>query len=122
MKLTVEVEGTTVRKEMELQIGSSIEDVEAILVSTLYVEKIVDQEYNGKPVTPSVEVIDNGVTLKEGMDYTLTYADNDKAGTATVTIEGIGNYTGSRTETFTIIEVKNPELATPTISSIQNTM
>ena len=37
-----------------------------------------------------------------GRDYTVSYADNTAAGDATVTLEGIGNYAGKRTLTFTI--------------------
>ena len=40
--------------------------------------------------------------LKMGRDYTVSYADNTAAGDATVTLEGIGNYAGKRTLTFTI--------------------
>ena len=38
----------------------------------------------------------NGYTLIEGTDYTLAYADNDKVGTASITIAGIGDFTGER--------------------------
>lgn len=41
-------------------------------------------------------------TLVEGTDYTLTYINNNNAGTGTVTITGKGNYTGTHTENFTI--------------------
>lgn len=40
--------------------------------------------------------------LTEGTDYTVTYKDNVNAGTATVTITGIGCYTDSVERTFTI--------------------
>lgn len=48
-------------------------------------------------------------TLVYGVDYLMTFANNTKPGTATVTIEGIGNYSGTVERTFTI-ELK-PELA-----------
>ena len=40
--------------------------------------------------------------LTEGTDYTVSYKDNVNAGTATVTITGIGCYTDSVARTFTI--------------------
>ena len=40
--------------------------------------------------------------LTVGMDYAVTYANNVSAGTATITITGQGNYTGTLSETFTI--------------------
>ncbi|MCM1091503.1 MAG: hypothetical protein NC092_04910 [Butyrivibrio sp.] len=42
------------------------------------------------------------VTLREGKDYTITYTGNAKAGTASFTIKGKGNYTGSTKGTFKI--------------------
>ena len=68
--------------------------------------------YNGKEYKPSVTVQryvkpDSGTgmvkgNLTEGTDYTVTYKDNVNAGTATVTITGIGCYTDSVERTFTI--------------------
>lgn len=42
--------------------------------------------------------------LTEGVDFTVGYSNNINAGTATVTVTGLGNYTNSRTAEFTIIE------------------
>ncbi|MCR5453044.1 MAG: fibronectin type III domain-containing protein, partial [Lachnospiraceae bacterium] len=47
-------------------------------------------------------LLSNGTTLKEGTDYTLTYSNNNKEGTGTVTITGCGNYTGTVTATFLV--------------------
>lgn len=68
--------------------------------------------YNGKEYKPSVTVQryvkpgpGTGMVkgdLTEGTDYTVTYKDNVNAGTATVTITGIGCYTDSVARTFTI--------------------
>ncbi len=69
--------------------------------------------YDGTEQKPSVTVrryvkpdsygtgMDKG-DLTEGTDYTVTYKDNVNAGTATVTITGIGCYTDSVARTFTI--------------------
>lgn len=40
--------------------------------------------------------------LKEGIDYTLSYKNNKKVGQATVVVKGIGNYTGSTSENFSV--------------------
>lgn len=66
--------------------------------------------YNDEPIT-----VENYITVKyqspdmsemkvldSATDYTLSYSDNDKVGTATVKITGQGNYTGTQTKTFTI--------------------
>ncbi|MBQ3970200.1 MAG: dockerin type I repeat-containing protein, partial [Clostridia bacterium] len=54
------------------------------------------------PSTPSVTVKCDGVTLKEDTDYKLSYSNNNKIGKATVTINGMGNYSGSITKEFEI--------------------
>lgn len=48
--------------------------------------------YSGKECKPSVTVVIDGVTLKKGSDYKVTYADNKKVGYGSVRVEGIGNY------------------------------
>lgn len=59
--------------------------------------------YNGKAQTQSkLKVTYDGKTLKQGTDYTVSYKNNTKAGTATVTVSGKGNYTGSKDASFTI--------------------
>lgn len=61
--------------------------------------------------TPDVtSVILNGKTLVKDTDYTVSYKDNVNAGTATVTVTGKGNYTGSVSAAFTIKHVHNFEL------------
>ena len=52
---------------------------------------------------PALKAKDEGVTLVAGRDYTVSYKNNKKAGTATVTFTGIGAYTGSLTATFKIL-------------------
>ncbi len=59
--------------------------------------------YNGKKAEPAVTVTCNGRTLVKNVDYTVSYYNNDKIGTATMYIYGKGNYTGSITKTFRIV-------------------
>ena len=58
--------------------------------------------YTGKALTPEVKVTYNGAELTEDKDYTVSYADNTNAGTATVTVDGKGNYEGTKTVNFNI--------------------
>ena len=58
--------------------------------------------YDGKAKTPSVTVKVGGKTLKKDTDYTVSYSNNTKVGTAKVTIKGKGNYTGSVSKTYSI--------------------
>lgn len=65
---------------------------------------IAAQEYTGSDITPEPVVKDGGVALSLGTDFDLKYDNNINAGenTATVTINGKGNYTGTASRTFTI--------------------
>ena len=45
-------------------------------------------------------------TLTEGIDYTVSYKDYDKIGTAAVIITGMGNYSGVKTKTYKITGTK----------------
>jgi len=62
--------------------------------------------YDGKAKKPGVTVKLNGKTLKNGTDYSVTYSNNTKVGTAKVTITGKGNYAGTITKTFKINPAK----------------
>jgi gliding motility-associated-like protein len=70
--------------------------------STLTIDAIANQTYTGAAISPTVLVKDGNTTLILGTDYTVAYSDNTNAGTARVTVTGIGNYTGTKTQTFTI--------------------
>ena len=72
--------------------------------------------YDGKSKKPGVTVKLNGKTLKNGTDYTVSYSNNTKVGTAKVTITGKGNYTGSVSKTYSI---KN-DFKKATVSGISN--
>lgn len=58
--------------------------------------------YTGYAITPVVVVKDGDVTLQPNKDYVLGYYNHVNVGTATVVVEGKGNYTGSVNKSFTI--------------------
>lgn len=62
--------------------------------------------YTGKAQKPAPTVKLNGVTLKKGIDYTVSYENNKNAGTATATITGKGNFTGKISKSFKINQAK----------------
>lgn len=75
--------------------------------------------YTGSPITPAVSVtLKNGTQLIKGTDYTLAYTNHTNAGTATVTVTGIGNYIGTAKRTFVINKAAAPEISWPTASAI----
>ena len=63
---------------------------------------ITNKTYTGTAQTQNPTVKLGDMTLTAGTDYTLSYANNTNAGTATVKITGMGNYTGTISKTFTI--------------------
>ena len=69
----------------------------------LWIKNIPDQTYTGSAIKPAIEVYE-GDTLLGKKDYTVSYKNNKNAGTATVTVKGKGNYTGSDTTTFEILK------------------
>ncbi len=60
------------------------------------------QVYTGKALKPAVKVVLGKKTLKKGTDYTVSYKNNKAIGTATVTVIGKGDYTGTAKKTFKI--------------------
>ncbi|WP_028510325.1 CAP domain-containing protein [Ruminococcus sp. NK3A76] len=65
-------------------------------------------KYTGKAIKPAVKTVKLGsVTLKKGRDYTVSYKNNKKAGTATVVITGKGNYKGTVKKTFKILSAQD---------------
>ena len=63
---------------------------------------VTSYTYDGKAKTPGVTVKDGTKTLVNNTDYTVRYSNNTNVGTATVTVTGKGNYTGSKSTTFRI--------------------
>ena len=81
--------------------GESLNSIASAQIST-----VKTQVYAGKAITPSVTVTLNGKKLKKGTDYTVSYANNTKAGsTASVIITGKGNYVGTAIQNFEIAAV-----------------
>ena len=86
-------------------------------IATTTVASIGAKTYTGSALKPTPTVKDNGTKLVKGTDYTVSYKNNTKAGTATVTITGKGNYTGTKTATFKI-NPKSIAASSVTVSSI----
>ena len=127
-ELTVKVDGLTLKKDTDYMVeyvnnvnvgtatiiirgignytGYRMENFKIVEndISEAYVEGVEGLffVYSGMPCTPALTVKVDGVTLKKDQDYTVEYVNNVNVGTATITITGIGNYAGYRTETFEI--------------------
>lgn len=90
-------------------------DVVPADIKSAVIEPVEDQVYSGEEITPKLKSVKLGSTeLVEGTDYDLTkFENNVDAGTATITIAGKDNVTGTTTTTFTI----KPRQVTLTSSS-----
>ncbi len=66
------------------------------------IDNIEDVVFRGTNITPDITATFAGSTLQKDTDYTLGYTANVNVGTVTVTVTGIGNFTGSTTLTFDI--------------------
>ena len=71
-------------------------------IAEAQIPEFPDVEYTGKAFTPEVTVVHKGRTLQQGVDYEVAYSNNVQAGTASVTIQGIGEFAGSVTRNFEI--------------------
>ena len=93
-------------------------EIVARKISDAVISGISDCEYTGKAITPEIKVVYNGITLKKGVDYTVSYSNNTEEGTATVTVKGIGNFKGDAKAGFEIVKKgesssDNPPAETP---------
>ena len=113
--------------ECKVKLVSSDEDVviinatytksKTISISSATVSNIKDKSYTGKEQTQDIVVRVNGKTLEENKDYTVKYSNNKSVGTATVTITGKGNYTGTIQKQF---KIKAVSISSATVSNIKD--
>jgi uncharacterized protein YjdB len=66
-------------------------------------------QYSGSAITPKPIVKYAGKTLKENVDYKLTYSKNTAVGTATITIIGMDVYFDTTSTTFKIVKATTSE-------------
>ena len=95
----------------------SIDDQKRITVTKPENSKYNGEEHKNKPTVTDAET---GKALVEDMDYTLAYSDDViNAGTVTVTVKGIGNYSGETTTTYQITK-RNVTLTSGSASRVYN--
>ena len=87
-------------------------------VSTLTISDITPYTYDGTAKEPHPTVTDGSKTLTEGTDYTLSWSNNTNAGTATVTVTGMGGYySGTQNKNFTINKAASTIVTDPTAAT-----
>ena len=60
------------------------------------------KNYTGKKIKRKISITVDGKKLESGKDYKVTYKNNKNPGKATITIKGIGEYTGTIKKSFYI--------------------
>ena len=85
--------------------------------NTVVISDVADQTYTGSLIAPNITVSCNDVELVKDTDYTVSYSNNKNVGTATISITGIGDYTGTITKNFNIVA---RDISDTTIGSIPN--
>ena len=78
---------------------------QALTSSSITVSGLSTASYTGEEIIPSLTVKKGATLLTEGTDYVITVTDNILPGTATVTIDFMGNYSGQVVKTFKINKV-----------------
>ena len=76
--------------------------ISIISIEDADIEEIDAQTYTGSAIEPEPVVRCDGELLVKGTDYTVSYENNVNAGTATLTVTGMGGYAGSVSKGFTI--------------------
>lgn len=98
---TVEVEGKgiyTGSKKYSYKINKK-----NVADTDLVIAPVDAQKYQKSGAMPDVEISFSGNKLIKGTDYTLSYKDNMKLGSGSITVKGKGNFSGTKTDIpFTI--------------------
>jgi hypothetical protein len=80
--------------------------INKVVLTDSMLESTLTAAYNAAGAKPDIKLTYNGVELKEGTDYTLSYKNNKKISSKKpqVIITGKGNYSGKITKEFTITQ------------------
>lgn len=73
------------------------------------IKGLTEQKYTGEKIEPQIQVYVNGKELVKNGEYLVKYENNIQAGTAKVTVMGVGVYSGEISGEFKIIPPDNGE-------------
>lgn len=85
---------------------------------------IPDATFGAKSIEPALSVsTENGLSLKENVDYRTEYANNYHAGQASVRVTGVGNFAGEFSLSFNVnpLSVKSSSVRVDPIPSQEHT-
>ncbi|MBR0413497.1 MAG: DUF4430 domain-containing protein [Clostridia bacterium] len=109
-------------EEILIKYVESFEPTSKTDISSALVSGIAPKAYTGKALTQSPQVTFENTRLTAGTDYKIRYENNVKVGTATVCIDGIGQFKGSIKKTFAIVLGKaKPKVAAVSAAAVKLT-
>lgn len=89
---------------LDYDIYASYKEEQAVYqMQSTVITAIKNETYTGERILPEIIVKNGSTLLSENQDYLISYRDNTNAGTATVTLTGIGDYEGVKRTTFRIL-------------------
>jgi parallel beta-helix repeat protein len=71
-------------------------------IENAYIDCVSSAGFTSRPITPKITIKAYSRELTAGVDYDYTFSNNLYPGTATVTVIGKGNYSGTLTHSFEI--------------------
>lgn len=77
--------------------------INAANLSGASIASVSEVIYTGSAQTPTPTVTWNGRSLSSSTEFTYSYSNNTNVGTATITATGKGNFTGTKSTTFSIL-------------------
>lgn len=92
-------------------------------INLVNINDISDQKYTGQEIKPNIVMTDGSIKLVQDKDYTISYENNVNTGSASINISGKGNYKGTVTKQFNIIEETQDitkDISNTTITDIED--
>ncbi len=90
--------------------------INGLPINKATVRGITDVYYSEEPAVQSgVKLFYGTVQLVEGKDYSISYKNNTKAGSATIGFTGMGGYTGTLNKSFKINKIFLPQKDTEVV-------
>ena len=104
---TATITATTEEGNLEAKCVITVNKKQLKNISDCQIEGIVPAYRTGEKVKLNLSIYNGNKKLVENTDYKVSYKNNTNVGDATVTISGVGNYTGKITKNFKIINRPN---------------
>lgn len=123
------IEGKVTETPRGYRVTNGEETIEGVNYKTAYLARAnveiefnkTEYTYTGEEIIPEIQVVDEDIVLVEGEDYDVTYSSNVEAGTATVNVILKGDYSGTKTSTFTINKALLTPVATVNVKTYDGT-